>query len=277
MGRTIREIFPKIETNWVVEMAQVVETGRSASFTRQVGSLHRWYEGRAHRVDADRFAVIFVEITERRRIEASRAALLELGDRLRDMQSPATMSRIAAEALGPTLEADHAGYCLYDAREETAVVESAWAPEGHAALAGSYHLGELGSVLDDLLKGETVSIADVRLDPRTAARAERLEALGVRALLSQPLIERNRLVAFFFAQTTAPRHWTESDAAFMRTVAERTWAAMERRRAEHALRDLTLLGKHGAVPHLGTGRRRRAAAPEPEDGGGRPAHRRHRA
>ncbi|MBM6581708.1 PAS domain-containing protein [Microvirga sp. BT689] len=65
VGHTLRETIPGIEGEWVDEFAHVVETGQPVTFTRQVGVLNRWYEGHAFHIGAERFAVLFLEITER--------------------------------------------------------------------------------------------------------------------------------------------------------------------------------------------------------------------
>jgi PAS domain S-box-containing protein len=75
IGHTIREIFPGIEDPWIDEFAQVVDTGTPTKFTRQVGALDRWYDGHAFRLDAQRFCVLFLEVTERRRSDAEVASL----------------------------------------------------------------------------------------------------------------------------------------------------------------------------------------------------------
>ncbi|RKK01497.1 PAS domain S-box protein [Pseudoroseomonas wenyumeiae] len=54
VGQTVRELIPGIEDEWVDDFARVVETGESATFTRQVRQFGRWYEGRAHRLEGDR-------------------------------------------------------------------------------------------------------------------------------------------------------------------------------------------------------------------------------
>lgn len=69
LGRTIREVFPGIEDEWVMEFADVVDSGTAKVFTRQVGSLDRWYEGHVQALDDERFVVMFVEVTERLRME----------------------------------------------------------------------------------------------------------------------------------------------------------------------------------------------------------------
>ncbi len=73
--RTIREIIPGIEDVWVDDVfAQVVETGEPITFTRQVGALERWYEGRAQKIGPDQFTVLFFEVTERVLAERDRRA-----------------------------------------------------------------------------------------------------------------------------------------------------------------------------------------------------------
>jgi PAS domain S-box-containing protein len=69
IGHTIREVFPGIEDEWIAEMAAVVSDQEPAVFTRTVGTIGRWYEGRAFPLEGDRFAVLFLEVTERRAAE----------------------------------------------------------------------------------------------------------------------------------------------------------------------------------------------------------------
>ncbi|WP_204280674.1 hypothetical protein, partial [Serratia marcescens] len=50
----------------------VVDTGEPATFDIHVAALaDRWFEARAHRTGPDRFAVLFLEITERKAAEAA--------------------------------------------------------------------------------------------------------------------------------------------------------------------------------------------------------------
>lgn len=78
-GSTIRQIFPGVEDEWIAEVARVVEQRKPAVFTRQVGAIGRWYEGRTFPLEGDRFAVLFLEITAKRRAEEQlRLSELEL-------------------------------------------------------------------------------------------------------------------------------------------------------------------------------------------------------
>lgn len=54
-----------------------------------------------------------------RNLEARLAALLELNDRLRDLEDPAEIAYAAAETLGRSLNVSRAGYGTIDSKAET--------------------------------------------------------------------------------------------------------------------------------------------------------------
>jgi PAS domain S-box-containing protein len=242
-GRTVRELFPGIEDAWVDEFAGVVETGRSATFVRQVGILQRWYEGRAHRLTDETFAVLFLEVTERvladatiRADEQRTAALLELGDRLRALSTVPEMTRAAAEIVGRTLEATRAGLGRLDGAGETVTIDADWTAPGVGSIAGRHRFADFGDLRRELLRGEPLVIDDVAADPRTAADPSPLRAIGVGALVNMPLREHGRTVAVFLVHADRARTWSPEELAFLRTVADRVGAGVGRVRAEERQR-----------------------------------------
>ena len=237
IGRTIRELFPGIEASWVDEMAAVVASGEPTTFTRQVGALGRWYEGRAFVIEGDRFAVLFVEVTERKLADARRDALLALNDRLRDMTDIAAMSLASVSIIGETLGVERVGYGVISAAGDTVDVVSDWTAPGIASIAGQHRMRDYGSYIDDLRRGETVAICDAELDPRTSADATALRGIDARALLNLPIVEHGRLVALLFVTCAEPRAWSTPDVSLARNIAERTRSAIERVRAEASRRD----------------------------------------
>lgn len=238
IGRTIRQVFPGIEDSWIQEVAEVVARGGSATFTRQVGVLARWYEGRAFALEDDRFGILFLEVTDRIHADERRAALEALGDRLDAATKLGDMAYAAAEVLGRTLGVAAAGYGRLDLEDESLTVERDWAEPGFTGLAGRHHLRDFGSFVDDLRKGETVAIDDVLVDPRTRPQADALLAIGMRALVNLPVMEGGRAVASFYVGSCKPTNWSAEVLSFVGTVAQRTRSAIERRRAEQDLQDL---------------------------------------
>lgn len=70
-GRTIRDLFPGIEDEWIDEIAAVVETGKANVFVREVGTIGRWYEGHVQPLSEDDFIIIFLEVTDRLTLESA--------------------------------------------------------------------------------------------------------------------------------------------------------------------------------------------------------------
>lgn len=232
VGRTLHEVLPGVEDVWVNEFAGVVETGQPVTFTRRVSTLRRWYEGRAFPLGTERFGMIFLEVTARVEADARRDALLELGERLRDLNDVPRLVEAAAGILARATDATRAGYGLVDSARETVEVLTDWHAPGTVSVAGLHSFRTYGSYIEDLKRGEVVAIDDVTLDPRTQEMAAALLAIDTRVLLNVPILERGRLVGIAFVNWTDHRPFTGDDLAFVRTVADRVQSAVARIQAE---------------------------------------------
>ena len=188
--------------------------------------------------EAERMFGVFADVTGRRRAEARRLALVELGDRIRDLDDPAELSFAAAEILGRTLGVSRAGYGTIDTAAETVTIERDWNAPGIESLAGVLRFRDYGSYIEDLKRGETVVFADAEKDPRTAATAEALKAISAQSVVNMPVTEHGGFVALLYLNHATAREWSAEELAFVREIAERTRTAVERRRAEQALREL---------------------------------------
>jgi PAS domain S-box-containing protein len=177
-------------------------------------------------------------LEEIREGEARQTALLALSDRLRTMTDPNEMSFAAAEILGITLGVSRAGYGAIDPSRETITIERDWNMAGTKSLAGILQFRDYGSYIEDLKRGELVAIADARLDARTTASAAALERIHARAVFNMPLVDNGAFTAMLYLNHADVREWSAEDIAFVRDVADRTQAAIERRHAEQALADL---------------------------------------
>ncbi len=233
IGRTVREAIPDVEDEWINEFAGVVETGLAIRFTRRVGTLDRWYDGVAQPAGADRFTVIFMEVTDRVRSELRRSALLQLGDHLRDAVDIAASTRASSEIIGEIFEASRVCFGVVDPDRETVTIDVDWCAPDVASIEGKHSFRTFGSYVEDLTRGATVVVRDVRTDPRTKGRgAEALEALGIRSLVNLPIMERGRMVGIAIVHFAGLRDWTDEDTAFLRDAAGRTQLSVARHQAE---------------------------------------------
>jgi PAS domain S-box-containing protein len=184
------------------------------------------------------FLKVVRDETERRAVEARRQALIELSDRIRDLEHPADLSYAAAEILGTTLGISRVGYGTIDLSAETITIERDWNAPRIRSLAGVLHFRDYGSYIEDLKRGETVVFADAEADPRTAATAEALKAISAQSVVNMPVTERGGFVALLYLNHETAREWSADELAFVHDVVERTRTAVERRRAEGNLREL---------------------------------------
>ena len=183
-----------------------------------------------------RLVGVSLDISERMVAETRRRALVELGDRLRDLESPADIAFAAAEILGRTLDVSRAGYGAIDVAAETFTVDRDWTAPGVRTLAGVLRFRDHGSYIDDLKRGTTVVCEDAYQDSRTMAEADALAAISARSFINMPVTEQDGFVAMLYLNQATAREWAVDEIAFVRDVAERTRVAVERRRAEQDLR-----------------------------------------
>ena len=198
IGRTIREVFPGIEDEWVLEFASVVEAGEPVRFTRQVGSLGRWYDGVAKAAGGDYFTVLFTEVTDRVRREQRQSAIITLGDRLQALASVDDMVAATAAILADSFEVPVVDY------------DDIEAGAASVAIGGMV----LTPFVEDLRAGRAIMKRD-----------------GMAPFVVMPVVERGTLVALLHVSSAAPRDWSAEEVQFLRDVAHRLRAAVERLRA----------------------------------------------
>jgi diguanylate cyclase (GGDEF)-like protein/PAS domain S-box-containing protein len=69
VGRTVKEVIPGIEDFWIESFDRVLRSGHDERFNNPVAELGKEYEAYVWRSEEGRFAVVFSDITERRRAE----------------------------------------------------------------------------------------------------------------------------------------------------------------------------------------------------------------
>ena len=195
--------------------------------------------------DVQGFVVLGSDTTARKKAELQlteserrQAALVALGDQLRDLKDLPSLTAAAMEIAGTTLDVARTGYGQVDASGEYVTIIHDWTNGRVSTMTGTYRFGDFGEQLGlRLQQGELIAIPDVATHPITATEGERWNTLNVKAVINVPLIENGRLVAVLFIQDSRPRFWTEADLTFVRKVADRTWTAAERTRTLQELQE----------------------------------------
>jgi len=192
----------------------------------------RGYVGMSFDITETREALEALAIQERRQ-----RFLLELTDRLRDLTEPSAIMDEVERSLGDVLDADRVGYGEVDHTQGMIELTRDWTA-GVPSAAGRVALETFGArLIEDLSRGHVISIPDVREDPRTIDVAQRFAEIETRALVRAPLIRAGRLEAYLYVHDSGVRHWTDAEISLVEEVAARTWAEVERARAQAEVRE----------------------------------------
>lgn len=238
-GRWVSDVAPGLEQHWFDLYGQVALTGEPARFENPADSFGRWYDVQAMRIGdpkARRVAILFNDITARKGLEMRQQMLLDLNDAIRDLTEPAEIAHASAAILAQALNVSRVGYGVMDTVAETVTIERDYNAPGVKSIAGVIRFREFGDYIEDLARGDVVVFDDGGADPRVTDGGAALDSISARALINLPLIEQGKVVALLFVNNATPRHWSDSDIALVREVAERVRSATERARAAVALR-----------------------------------------
>ena len=184
VGRTVRQLVPQHEQYWFDIYGEVARSGVAVRFENEAKGLGRWYDVYATRLGAPekrRVAVLFTDITERRRSEA---ALRRMADDLSEANRLKTefLATLAHELRNPLAPIRSGLQFIRRAPGDTAAV-------GRVHEIMERQLDHLVNLVDDLLDVARITRGQVEL------RRERVDlatVLHAAVETSMPLIEAAR-------------------------------------------------------------------------------------
>ncbi|KFE69387.1 response regulator [Hyalangium minutum] len=241
----ITSIHPEDRPRIEALVARTAEMGgpyRAEYRTRQLDGSYLWVEANGHCEHGpdgkpDRFPGVLINIDERKKAELRQAALVEVGDKLRELGDAGEVAHAAMEVVGRVIGVIRAGYGRVDPALRKVEIEQDWvSAPGALSVRGVHEFTRYGTYIENLERGEVVSIRDIEVDSRTMVGVENLRRFGIRAMVNVPLLEQGRLVAVLFLHDRVVRDWSPDEIEFMRNVADRIWAASERIKAVAELR-----------------------------------------
>ena len=172
------------------------------------------------------------EATERDRFRAS------LAEALRRLSDPVEIQAEAMRLLALHLGVERAFYGEVSADGDTIAIERSFHAPDVASVDGSHATAGIGPILLEALRqGRMLAIDDLATD-RSLSDEHRAahRALGIASGVGVPLVRAGRWVGLLGIHRATPHEWTGSERALIEETAERTFAAVERARAEQTLR-----------------------------------------
>ncbi|WP_138502133.1 ATP-binding protein [Nostoc sp. PA-18-2419] len=251
VGKTVHEVILNLEPFWVETLAEIARTGEPMRFENYVQGTDHWFNVYASRVGGEgsrQVAVVFDDITARKRAEAQLRHVAEmdafrvkLSDALRSLTDPAEIQGVATRLL---CEHFDVGWCYYNEFDQTGTVATILrdaVKEGLPSMVGVHDLSDVPEFTDYLHAGSVFNVPDFSAYPLFNQRVvERYTSIGMQSVLGVPLVKNGRLIAVLLVADTSLREWSESEITLLQDVAERTWATIERARTEVELRESEL-------------------------------------
>jgi PAS domain S-box-containing protein len=177
--------------------------------------------------------LVVQNIDEQRRAEQRLDVLVRVSDLIRTLRDPYELSYSVAQTVGIHLNVRRCLFNETDVARDLEIVHRDYC-DGAESVAGEHRISEYSSITSaDMEQGKTVINFDSKIDPRTAADYERSYAPhGERAYVAVPLMRDGRWVASLWASDDRPRQWSREEVSLLQSVAERTWTAIQKLRAE---------------------------------------------
>lgn len=237
-GRTMRELVPNHDEFWFETYGRIALTGTPERFENRAAALGREYDVYAFRMgepDAHTVALLFTDISERKRHEANLAFLAEISEDLVRLTRIEETMRALGGKICAHFRAAQCAFGEVDEGQQIVTVTHVWKREAATSFKGVHRLDEFYT--EDFQRagraGEAYVVDDAAHDDR--AHAGKMAAFAIGSLVNVPLVREG---AWRFSLTlfdSAPRHWRADEIELMREFTARVWTRLERARAEEAL------------------------------------------
>jgi PAS domain S-box-containing protein len=197
--------------------------------------------------------LVFRDVSERCAVERIRNEderrfhfLSDLGEATRRLAAPAEILAATTRLLGEHLRVSRCAYAEVEDDGDRFTILNDYT-DGCASAAGAYRLSDFdpGSARE-LRAGNTLIVRDVDSEIAPGAERDHYGALAIKATISCALLKEGRLRAMMAVHQTEPRDWVASEIELVEEVVERSWATIERARAEEELRERARLSSFRA-------------------------------
>ncbi|MGV0102714.1 PAS domain S-box protein [Nostoc sp. DSM 114160] len=245
VGKTIFEVLP-------LELAATYEVFyrrglAGESFEHEHDAHNRSFISRGtplRSVDGEVYAVLAVsyDITERklaeellRKSEERQFFLLKLSDALRSLADPVDIQQTVTRTAMNYFGADRCYYC--EIEDGNAIIRRDTVRGDLPTVVGVYPLSNFAILQAVVDRGRPFIVRDVHTTDTVDEDVRQLcIQLQVISYVNVPVIKNGKSVGIFCLVQSTPRDWTDMEVELATETADRTWAAVERARAEIGLR-----------------------------------------
>ncbi|WP_338477536.1 ATP-binding protein [Pseudomonas trivialis] len=169
---------------------------------------------------------------------ARRLAVLDvIGRSVTGATDAQTIMTATTQLLAEHLQVSICAYADMDADEDGFTIRGEWSAQGTPSILGRYRLADFGERAVSCLRAGQPLVIRNNLEELPPHESVNFQALGVTATICMPLIKDGRLTALMAVHDRQARFWSTYDLALLGEVTERSWAHIERVRADVAVRE----------------------------------------
>lgn len=251
IGRTVRDALPEIARQGFIEVLDEVYQSGTAYVGNSVELDIQRTPGQPEEayildfvfqpvVDSNgAVSGIFVQghdVTQRAQAERRTGFLDALGKATAANTDADTILAITTRLLGEHLGVSVCAYADMDPDEDGFTIRGNWAAPGAHGIVGRYSLAAFGQLAQSTLQEGRPLVLDDNARQLPAHEAATFLGLDLAATICMPLIKEGKLTALMAIHDRVARKWKLEEQALLAEVTERSWAHIERVRAEAAVR-----------------------------------------
>ncbi|TWC13921.1 MULTISPECIES: response regulator [unclassified Pseudomonas] len=165
------------------------------------------------------------------------AVLDAIGTAVANVTDPQDIMAATTRILAAHLNLSNCAYADMDEDEDGFTIRGDWARAGSPSIVGHYRLADFGRLAVTHLRAGKALVVNDNLSELAPEEAATFQSLGIAATICVPLIKCGRLTALMAIHDKTPRCWSSYDLALLKEVTERSWAHIERARADAAVRE----------------------------------------
>jgi serine phosphatase RsbU (regulator of sigma subunit)/PAS domain-containing protein/anti-sigma regulatory factor (Ser/Thr protein kinase) len=234
-GDTIRGLNPELDAVWFERLVAVAGSGEPFRAENEWAVFDRYWDVFIGPLEPPgRLVCRFRDITARKLADQRERFRTALADALRPLADPLVVQTTAARLLGEHLHTSRVFYAE-PIPDGSGIVITRDHVDGVDTLVGSYRWEEISPDSVGLMANGTTWVAADSAATAGAARRPNFERHSVGAAVAVPLVKDGEFKALLAVNHHCPRRWTDDEVALIEEVAERTWSAIERARAEQEL------------------------------------------
>ena len=238
VGLRMRHFAPNHEQHWFDIYGQVALTGEPVRFEQEARALGRWYGVYAFRLGGEesrQVAVLFEDISTRKKSELRRSFLTDLAERLSYLREDAAIIAATVTALGQFMNVDRCYFTELTAAGKQVVLSENFVRGGTTSLSQTLELNQFGGEFfwENISRGALVE--DVTSHPWTRENTRAYTSIGVSAFIAQPYRDAGHASILLLVTESTPRVWTPDEKKLVEDVVARVWPMVERARSERAL------------------------------------------